>query len=274
MGRHALGAMAALVLGACTLGRSAEVAREPASPGAMSEREFQALHAPGASPARKGVELEVLGARAYLSLPSGAVAPLPAIVVVHEAGGLNGHMLHWADRLAAEGYAALAVDLLGGKVPATPEESTEAMRRLDPERADTLLRAAHAFLIKDERVRAPRTGAIGWSVGSAWALRLALAEPGLDAVVAYYGWPVLEPEVLASLRPPLLGVYGTRDVSVPPTVVDQFEQALDAAQVPHRVVRYEAEHAFANPDDPRYHAWAAAAAWQEVDAFLEKHLKR
>jgi carboxymethylenebutenolidase len=137
-----------------------------------------------------------------------------------------------------------------------------------------VLRAAHVFLMTDERVRAPRTGVIGWSVGSTWALRLAAAEPELDAVVEYYGWPVLEPEQLAQLRAPLLGLYGTKDVSVPPTIVDELEQALDAAKVPHRVLRYEAEHAFANPADPRYDAWAAAAAWQEVDAFLEKHLKR
>jgi len=273
MGRHALWAVL-LLLAACTTGRPAEVAREPASPGAMSEREFQALHEPGASPPRPGVELELAGARAYLSLPPGASAPLPGVLIVHEAGGLNAPILHWADRLAAEGYAALVVDLFGGKVPTTPEESTEAMRMLDLERAGKLLQAAHGFLMKDARVRAPRTGAIGWSVGSAWMLRLAMAEPELDAVVSYYGWPVLEPEELARLRAPLLGVYGTMDVSVPPTIVDQFEQALDAADVTHRVVRYEAQHAFANPADPRYHPWAAAAAWQEVDAFLEKHLKR
>jgi carboxymethylenebutenolidase len=274
MGRHAPWAVAVLLLSACTAGRPAEVAREPASPGAMSEREFQALHAPGASPPRNGVEVEVAGARAYLSLPPGASAPLPGVVVVHEAGGLDANMLHWADRLAAEGYAALVVDLFGGKVPTTPEESTEAMRMLDLEQAGKLLHAAHVFLMTDARVRAPRTGVIGWSVGSAWALRMAMAEPEVDAVVSYYGWPVLEPEELAKLRAPLLGVYGTKDVSVPPTIVDQFEQALDAAQVTHRVVRYEAEHAFAHPADPRYHAWAAAAAWQEVDAFLKKHLKR
>jgi carboxymethylenebutenolidase len=274
MSRYAPWAIAVLALSACTAGRPAEVSREPASPGAMSERDFQALHAPGATPPRTGVEVQLAGARAYLSLPPGAKAPLPGVVVVHEAGGLNAHILNWADRLAAEGYAALAVDLFGGKVPATPEQSTEAMRDLDLEHAAKLLHAAHVFLMMDERVRAPRTGAIGWSVGSAWTLRMAAAEPELDAVVEYYGWPVLLPEELEKLRAPLLGLYGTQDVSVPPTVVDELEQALDAAHVPHRVLRYEAAHAFANPDDPRYSAWAAAAAWQEVDAFLEKHLKR
>jgi carboxymethylenebutenolidase len=240
----------------------------------MSEPDFRALHEPGASPPRQGVELEVAGARAYLSLPPGAVAPLPGVVVVHEAGGLDASVLNWVDRLAAEGYAALAVDLFGGKVPTTPEESTEALRRVDAEHAGKLLHAAHAFLLNDARVRAPRTGALSWSVGSAWLLHMAMAEPELDAVVVYYGAPVLEPEELARLRAPLLGIYGTLDVLVPPTLVDQFEQALDAAQVPHRAVRYEAGHAFAQPADRRYHAWAAAAAWQEVDAFLEKHLKR
>jgi carboxymethylenebutenolidase len=267
-------AVAALLLGACTAGRPMEVAREPASPGAMSEKEFQALHAPGATPRHRGVELEVAGARAYLSLPPGAKAPLPGVLVVHEAQGLNAHILHWADRLAAEGYAALAVDLFGGKLPATPEQATEAMRRLEPEHAARLLHAAHVLLMTDERVRAPRTGIIGWSVGGNWVLRTAATEPELDAVVVYYGGPVLEPEELAGLRAPLLGLYGTQDVSVPPTVVDQLEQALDAADVSHRVLRYEAEHAFAHPADPRYDAWAAAAAWQEVDAFLEKHLMR
>jgi carboxymethylenebutenolidase len=274
MSRHALWAAAALVLGACTAGRPAEVAREPASRGAMSEKEFQALHAPGATPRLKGAQVQVAGTQMYLSLPPGAQAPLPGVLVLHDARGLSAPMFHWADRLAAEGYAALAVDLYQGKVPVTPEQIASAMRKLDPEHAEKVLHAAHAFLRTNEWVRAPRTGAISWSEGGTWVLRLAATEPELDAVVEYYAQPLPPFEELVMIRAPLLGLHGTKEPSVSTASVDELEQALEVANVPHRVLRYDAEHGFADPNDPRYNAWAAAAAWQEADAFLEKHLKR
>jgi carboxymethylenebutenolidase len=276
MSRHVLLALVALALGACRAGRPAEVAREPAPVGAISEQEFMALHTlkAEAAPPRKGQEVEVGGARAYLSLPEGAKAPLPGVIIIHEWWGLNEHIMHWADRLAAEGYAALAVDLYGGKVATTREEAMATLKSVDATRAAEVLEAAHAFLGSDARVQAPRTGAMGWCFGGGWTLRTAMAEPELDAAVMYYGHPVTDPAELASIRAPLLAIFGTRDASIPGEVVDAFEQALDAANVTHRVLRYDAEHAFANPSGGRYDARSAAAAWQEVDAFLEKHLKR
>lgn len=274
--RWSLLLLGALLLGACVRGRSAEVAREPSPTGAVSEAEFKAMHTlrEDAAPPRRGQEVEVAGTKAYLSLPEGAKGPLPAVLVIHEWWGLNAHIQHWADRLAANGYAALAVDLYGGKVATTREEAMALVKSVDAARAQEVLKAAHTFLQQDERIRAPRTGSIGWCFGGGWSLRAAMALPELDAAVLYYGNPVTDPDQLATIQAPVLGIFGTKDASIPPEKVAELRQALDSAGVRHRILEFEAEHAFANPSGGRYDALAASTAWQETSAFLEQHLKR
>jgi carboxymethylenebutenolidase len=98
--------------------------------------------------------------------------------------------------------------------------------------------------------------------------------PELDAAVMYYGHPVTEPEQLKSIRAPLLAIFGTKDPSIPEDMVDAFQQALDTAGVRHRVLRFEAEHAFANPSAKNYDARSASGAWQQAQLFLENHLTR
>src|SRR6185503_17308080 len=67
-------------------------------PGGLSEEEFARLHElrGDAAPPRKGQMIEVGGAKAYLSLPEGAKAPMPGVIVIHEWWGLNEHIMHWA----------------------------------------------------------------------------------------------------------------------------------------------------------------------------------
>lgn len=245
--------------------------------GGLTEQQFQALHElkTEAAPPRKGQLVDVAGARAYLSLPENAQKPIPGVLVVHEWWGLNEHIMHWADRLAAEGYAALAVDLYGGKVATTPEEAMAAMKTVDPERSREILRAANQYLMTAARVQSTHTGVIGWCFGGAWSLRAGMAIPELNAVVMYYGRPVLNVEELKTLKAPVLAIFGSKDESIPNDVVEEFDEALSDAGVAHRIVKYEAPHAFANPSAPgRYNAEAAAAAWDEARRFLAEHLKK
>jgi carboxymethylenebutenolidase len=144
---------------------------------------------------------------------------------------------------------------------------------VDAEKAQVVLKRAHAFLKDDERVKAAKRGCIGWCFGGAWTLRQAIATPDLDAAVMYYGQVVSDPEALKAIRAPLLGVFANRDKSIPPETVDEFEKALAAAGVKHKMLRYDADHAFANPSGGRYDEKAAAAAWTEVRAFLAERLK-
>ncbi|WP_437852705.1 dienelactone hydrolase family protein [Sorangium sp. So ce363] len=243
--------------------------------GLLSEEDFKALHqlrADKAPPAR-GQTVEVAGTKAYLSLPRDAKPPIAGVVVIHEWWGLNEHIKHWTDRLAEDGYAALAVDLYGGKVATTPDDAMAAMKAVDEAKGIEVVRAAHRFLTTDARVLAPRTASIGWCFGGAWSLKLALNEPELDAAVIYYGRLVTDPAQLKAIKAPVLGIFGNQDKGIPPEVVNDFDKALHDAGIEHEVLRYDADHAFANPSGERYNTKAAADAWEKARRFLAAKLK-
>lgn len=217
--------------------------------------------------------IEIDGHRHYLSLPKTGKPPFAAVLVIHEWWGLNEHIQHWADRLAADGYAALAVDLYDGKVATTPDAAMAAMQAVDADRARATMLAAYEFLHADPRIAADKRGCIGWCFGGGMALQLALAAPGLDAAVMYYGRPVFEVERLRQLHAPLLAIFGNLDQSIPPATVDRFEAALREAGCDFRIRRYDANHAFANPSAQAYDQQHAAAAWAEVHRFLADRLR-
>jgi len=253
--------------------RSSET--KPGLTGQVSEEAFKKLHElkADAAPPRKGTMIEIEESKAYLSLPPGARAPMPAVIVIHEWWGLNDHIMHWADRLAAEGYAAIAVDLYGGTVAKTSDEAMAAMKKVDDKRAMDTLLAALEFAETDARIQATKLASIGWCFGGTMSLKLALVAPGLDAAVMYYGHPEQDPKALEPLQAPLLGVFGTKDKSIPPEIVKEFDDALAEAKKEHKILSYEAEHAFANPSNPRYDEKNAGEAWAQVRAFLAEHLK-
>ncbi len=243
--------------------------------GQVSEEEFKKLHQlkQDAAPERKGTLIEIDKTKAYLSLPAGAKAPMPAVIVVHEWWGLNDNVMHWADRIAAEGYAAIAVDLYGGTVATTADEAMAAMKTVDDKRATEIMLAAMKFAKEDPRVQATKRASIGWCFGGGMSLKLALAAPDLDAAVMYYGHPEMDPKALEMLKAPLLGIFGTKDTSIPPEIVKKFDDALTAAKKDHKFFSYEATHAFANPSNPNYDEKNAADAWAKASAFLAMHLK-
>jgi carboxymethylenebutenolidase len=245
--------------------------------GMLDEKEFAALHAlkTDAAPKLNGEMVAIGDNKAYLSLPSDGHAPFPAVVLVHEWYGLNDHIKHWADRLAADGYAALAVDLYGGQVATSSDDAMKYMQAAgaDVPKAVATMRAAFDFLGSNKRVAATKRGVLGWCFGGGMSLQLALAEPKLDACVVYYGRLVTEPKELAAIPCPLLGIFGNKDKSITPAVVDGFEKAMKAAGKECMIHRYDANHAFANPSGAAYDQENAGKAWAETRAYLAQRLK-
>ena len=206
-------------------------------------------------------------------LPEGQSAPVPGVLVIHEWWGLNEHIKHWADRLAADGYAALAVDLYGGQVASDPDGAMSLMKGVDEAKAAEILKAAHEFLASDPRIQAERRGVVGWCFGGGWSLKHAISTPELDAAVIYYGRLVTDPAALGGIQAELLGVFGNQDKGIPPEVVQEFAGALEQAGKRIELHTYDANHAFANPSSQRYDQAAAADAWSHVRAFFKKTLK-
>src|SRR4051794_17751149 len=125
-------------------------------------------------------------ARGWLaSPPEGASGP--AVLVLHAWWGLNETARDAADRLAREGFVALAPDMYGGVVVDTIEDAErEGQRRSDAE-IRPVVDAAVARLTGDDAVVARGYGVVGFSYGAAWALDQAAADPDVLATVVVYG---------------------------------------------------------------------------------------
>jgi carboxymethylenebutenolidase len=238
--------------------------------------------------------LAVLGSPAFpaedaVTFPSGAEkasgilvrpagkGPSPAVIVIQEWWGLDAWVKDQARALAREGYVALAVDLYRGKVTSNPDEAHQLMNGLPPDRAMRDLKAAYTYLQGRPDVKKDRIGVIGWCMGGRYALALATEEPGLAAVVAYYGAPPTDPAAIARIKAPVLGNFGGDDQGPSPADVRAFEAAMKKAGKAVDLKIYEgAPHAFANVKNPwkGYREAAARDAWARTVAFFARHLKK
>ena len=211
----------------------------------------------------------------FLVTPEGK-GPFPAVIVIHEWWGLDDWIKDEARALAREGYVALAVDLYRGKVTNKQEEAHQLMMGLSQEGAMRDLKAAYAYLPSRPDVKKDRIGTVGWCMGGMYALKLATEEPGLKAVVAYYGAPPTDAQMIVRIQAPVLGNYGAEDKGPSPEQVKAFEAEMKKLGKTVDIKIYPgAGHAFANPNNPwgGYRPEAAKDAWARTLAFFAKYLK-
>ena len=212
----------------------------------------------------------------YLSRPTGA-GPHPGVVVIHENRGMLPHFPDVTRRLAAEGYAALAVDLLSRKGGTGSFSDTDKMR--DALRAiprENLVADANAgvtYLQSLSYVQGDRIGAMGFCFGGSIVWMMAVTNPKLKAAVPFYGGaPPLEQ--IPNLQVPVLGIYGANDDRINAGVPD-LEAALKREGKTYKFNTYaDSGHAFFNDTGRRYNPQAAGEAWQETLGWFEQYLRR
>jgi carboxymethylenebutenolidase len=208
--------------------------------------------------------------RTWIVYPERADAA-PVVLVIHEIYGLTDWIRAVCDRLAGEGYIAVAPDLLSGKGPDgggteafNADTVRGAIRGLD---ADEITRrldgvAAHVTAMPAARDAVACTG-FCW--GGSTTFMYATRQPDLAAAAVWYGTAPTDLAELARIRTPVIGFYGQDDARVTSTVepTRAAMNAVDRAFTPR--VYDGAGHGFLRQQDGRDGAnlTAAGAAWAE-----------
>jgi carboxymethylenebutenolidase len=231
-----------------------------------------------------GINGDVL--RGYLVVPDGISRPAPTMIVVQEIWGLTDHLKDVTERVARQGYVALAPDLYsregGTPQPPTMEVLRPWAHAIPDARIVADLRGAVDYLEKLEIVDAKRIGAIGFCNGGTHARMLAAADPRIAIVIDFYGrthWLALTEakpnhpiDLLLNLKCPYLGLFAGEDKSIPVENVRELDRRL-AHNAQHEVHIFPgAPHAFFNDTRPSYREDVAKEAWVKATKFLKQYL--
>ncbi|MGH3787607.1 MAG: dienelactone hydrolase family protein [Pseudonocardiaceae bacterium] len=214
-------------------------------------------------------------AHGYLVLPEGGRGP--GVVVIQEWWGLTSHIADVANRLAAEGFVALAPDLFGGATTHDADEAGKLMQDLPVQQAARDLGGAVDYLLGHDAVTSTKIGAVGFCMGGGFVLVLA-AQQGdkIGAAVPFYALLGGEYPSFANLSAPLLGHFGEQDDFQSTDQVRRLAASIEqqSGQRPDFRLYPGAGHAFFNDENllGTYDPKRAASAWEATLEFLREHL--
>jgi carboxymethylenebutenolidase len=209
----------------------------------------------------------------YLSVP--AAGHGPATIVLQEWWGLDEHIRSVCDRLAAEGFFALAPDLFRGETTTQPSEAEQKTMALSMDQAERDMCGAADFLASQPGVEGPGVGSVGFCLGGGLSLWAAASCPQITAAVTYYYvMPHGKPD-FSKIKGPVLGHFGTDDEFISHDEAKALESELRDAGVDVAFHYYEgAGHAFFNDTDRlgTYDPEIAQTSWEQTLSFLRAAL--
>lgn len=226
----------------------------------------------------------------YLARPKGA-GPWPGVIVYMEVFGVNAHIRDVTERIAREGYVALAPDCFHRTAPGIELGYDEAgigrgiqlMTQVQADQAIADARDALACLRKRPETRGQKIGAIGFCMGGHLTY-LTAAETDIAAAASFYGGGIAAPKGLGGgpstvsrtpkIRGRVLALFGGKDAMIPPAQVETIRSALAARGKRDEVVVYpDADHGFFCDQRASYHEASARDAWERVKRFFAEELR-
>lgn len=209
--------------------------------------------------------------RAWISIPEGK-DKYPGVIVIHENRGLVPHIREVNNRMAMEGFVALAPDALSplGGTPEDQDKGREMIGQLDREETIRNLVAAVKYLETHPRTSG-KVGCTGFCWGGAMTNQVAVNSPDLDAAVPYYGSTPASEDV-PRIKAKMMAHYASDDERIN-AGIPAFEEALKKAGIDYQIFIYEGtQHAFNNDTGPRYNKEAAELAWDRTTTFFREKL--
>ncbi len=266
----------AAALAVCMFAAGAKAAIAPGEAGAKEALNQSPRHG-------EWVDIEAPGSktpiRSYLVYPE-RKDKAPVVIVIQEIYGLTDWIRAVADQLAADGFIAIAPDLLSGHGPngggteafAGRDDVVKAVRGLKAETVMTMLDAVRAFGVKLPAANG-KSATVGFCWGGTVSFAYAAHQPGIDAAIVFYGTSP-DAETLRKIKAPVLGLYGGDDARVNVTIKPAAEQMIKEGKTYTHHIYEGAGHGFLRQQDGRDGAnlKASREAWRTVIEFLKSRM--
>jgi len=211
----------------------------------------------------------------YRAQPAGK-KNLPVILVISEIFGVHEYIADVARRFAKQGYLALAPDLFVRQGDPTKYASiAELQKELIAKVPDAQVMSDLDAIVAWAKSNGGNTAKLGIT-GFCWGGRItwlyAAHNPQVKAGVAWYGrlvgnktslQPTYPVDIAASLKAPVLGLYGGKDTGIPVTTVVEMQDALKRGKSGSEFILFkDAGHAFHADYRPSYVEADAREGWQ------------
>jgi carboxymethylenebutenolidase len=211
--------------------------------------------------------------RAYVARPA-TPGPHPAVIMIHEWWGLRPEIVEKADALAAQGFVVIAPDTFRGSSTGWIPRAIYQVATTPSARVNADLDAVFSWLTTQADVAAERVAVIGFCYGGRAALSYTVHNPMIAATAVFYGMTEFSQAELATIRGPVLGIWGGADTSIPLTEVARLESDLRSAGVTVDFRIFENQpHAFVGGIEQIRAGGAPADAWRLLEQFLGSALR-
>jgi len=222
---------------------------------------------------------------AYRALPAGA-GPFPVVLVVQEIFGVHEHIKDICRRFAKLGYLAVAPELYArqgdvSKIDNFREIFSKVVSKVPDAQVMSDLDAAVAWAKGTGKGDVARLGMTGYCWGGRIVWLYAAHNPNLKAGVAWYGrltgdadelHPKHPLDLVASIKVPVLGLYGEADSNIPVATVEKMRTALkDAGKTAEIIVYPDTPHAFFADYRESYRKDKAEDGWKRLLDWFKKY---
>lgn len=193
------------------------------------------------------------------------------VLVIHEWWGLNDYIKQESEKIFSTlgNVNVIAIDLYDKKVAMVKDSAAKYMQAIKSDRAEAIIKGVLSYVGTKANI-----ATIGWCFGGGWSMQTTfLAGKQSKACVMYYGMPEEKIEKIKTLNAPILFVWPEQDQWINKEMVTKFEGNMKTAQKNLEVKAYNADHAFANPSNPKFNKEFADDAFKNALHFIQIHLK-